>query len=154
MHLFLITMRTHTKFRSLNPARAVHYFRARSVVKACAPADDDISAAIAIQRSGKWYARLRPAVHFATNGNIFAPNQRAGRVIFTIGPTAFEPRNPSIPVIWCDRIKLSTERPNVVGIEGHTCRGGWVGDDQWVTRTDDVRVARDKLKGDGFCGSE
>ena len=147
-------MGTYTKFRSLNPARAVHHFRARSVVKACAPADDDISAAIAVQRSCEWHTGFRPAVHFATNGNIFAANQRAGRVIFTIGPTAFEPRNPSIPVIWCDRIKLSAERPNVVGIEDHTCRGGWVGDDQWVTRTDDVWEPRNKLEGNRFGRSE
>ena len=154
VHFLLVTMRTYTKFRSLHPARTGHLFCARSIVKGRAPADDDIPATILVQCGCKRNTCLGPAVHFATNGDVLAANQRPGRVTIAIGSTALHPGNPSIPVIRCDRIELSAERPNIVGIEGNACRRGWVGDNQWITRTDDIRVARNKLKGDWFCRRE
>ena len=152
MHPVLVTVRTYTEFGRLNPARSVHLFDARTVIEACAPADDDISSAIAIERSCEWHTGFCPAVHFATNGDVLAANQRSRRGS-SVAPT-LKPGNPSIPVIGSDLVKLSPKCANIVRIECHTGRCSRIGDNHRVAWTDDVWESRNKLECYWFGRSE
>ena len=152
MHPVLVTMCTYTEFCRLDPARTVHLFDARTVIEACAPANDDISSAIAIQRGCEWHTGFCPAVHFATNGDVLAANQRSWRGS-SVAPT-LKPGNPSIPVIGSDLVKLSPKCANIVGIKRNSGRRGRIGDNHRVAWTDDVWESRNKLEGNRFCGCE